>query len=52
MWQGSQLREAGKKGVAPDSVGLFVDRTWHVPDNEVVIIAVRDPRTKSESRPL
>ena len=52
MWQGSQLREGGKQGVAPVSVGCFVDWTWHVPDdNEVAIIAVRDPRTKSEFGP-
>jgi hypothetical protein len=52
MWRGSQQRESDKKGVAPVSVSLFVDWARHVPDDEVVIIAVCDPRTKSGFGPL
>jgi len=50
-WWG-QLRKSEEKGGVPVDVGLLVDLTWHVPNDEVVVIAVRYPTTRSEIKPL
>jgi hypothetical protein len=52
MWWRGQLCESEEKGVGPVEIGLLVNSTWHVPNDEVVIITVCYPKTKSEIAPL
>ena len=51
QWRG-QLCKSKEKGGVPVDMGLLVDSTWHVPNNEVVVIAVCYPTTRSEIEPL
>ena len=45
------MRKSEEKGGGPIDMGLLVDWTWHVPNDEVVVIAVRYPKTMSEIGP-
>ena len=46
-WRG-QLHKRGGNGEGPGDKGHLVGSTWHVPNNKVVVIAVRYPKTTSE----
>jgi hypothetical protein len=46
-WRG-QLQKSTDKAGGPEDIGLLVRWTWHVPNDEVVVIAVRYPKTMSE----
>jgi hypothetical protein len=50
-WRGQLQKSTGKDG-GPVDMGHLMGSTWHVPNNEVVVIAVRYPKTMSEIGPL
>jgi len=52
MWWWGQLSKSNEQGNAPDGLGLLMDRTWHVPNDEVVVITVCYPKTRSENHTL
>jgi hypothetical protein len=52
MRWGGQSRESKEKGSSPVGFGPPMDWAWHVPNDEVVLIAVCYPETKSEIGPF
>jgi hypothetical protein len=52
MWWQSQLTKSEGKDSVPGDTGHLMGSTWHVPNDEVVVITVRYPKTMSESGPL
>ena len=46
-WRG-QLHKSEGKGGGPGDMGHLLGSTWHVPNDEVVVIAVCYPKTMSE----
>ena len=51
MWMQGQLHKSKGKGIGPGDIGHFVGLTWHVPNDEVVVVAVRYLKTVSEIGP-
>jgi hypothetical protein len=43
-----QLEKSTDHTGGPKSIGLLMRSTWHVPNDEVVVITVRYPKTMSE----
>jgi len=52
MWWWDQLHKRKEKGGGPVDMGLLMDWTWHVPNDEVVVIAICYPKTKLEIGPF
>jgi len=48
MWFRRQLNKSEEEQNVPVERGQVMDWTWHVPNDEVVVIAVCYPKTKSE----
>jgi hypothetical protein len=48
MWQWGQLHKSSETDGSPVDTSLLMDSTSHVPNNEVVVIAVCYPKTMSE----
>ena len=40
MWLRGQLHKSEGKGIGPGDIGHLMGLTWHVPNDEVVVIAV------------
>jgi hypothetical protein len=48
MWLRGQLHKTKGKDIGPGDIGHLMGFTWYVPDDEVVVITVRYPKTMSE----
>jgi hypothetical protein len=52
MWLWGQLHKSKGKGIGPGDIDHLMGLTWHVLNNEVVVITVNYPKTISEIGPL